>query len=150
MPVRPNAEPTQGHAGEPASGPVPIDFSAEIEKTLRLSRAAPSPAPVNDRAEPEDAWSETLDLVVHATETITAAQGRIADLELRNRELETRFAEELRMLSARVSAAEQELTRTEARRIAAEERAERAHQRAETATGWLRRIHDHATKHLQR
>jgi hypothetical protein len=117
----------------------------------RSSRAGPvGAAALNGASHPEDQWSETLDLVVRATGTIADGQARIADLEARNRELETRFAEELRVLAARVATTEQALTRAEARRIAAEERAEQAEQRADTAITWLRRIHDHAAKHLQR
>jgi hypothetical protein len=37
----------------------------------------------------------------------------------------------------------------EARRLAAEQRAERAERRADAAAGWLKRIHDHAGKHVR-
>ena len=144
MPVRPKVEASRGGAA--------TDFAAEIENTIRLSRlAATDRSAVTERPpSAADEWGETLDLVVHATEIIGAAQSRIAALEERNRDLETTFSEELRGLAARVAAAEQELARTEQRRAAAEQRAERAEKRADAAADWLRRIREHAAAHLRR
>lgn len=143
MPVRPRVE-AQPHRPSLEVGP-------GLANAGRSSPPEPvGAAALNGASDPEDQWSETLDLVVRATGTIADAQARIAELEARNRELETRFAEELRVLAARVATTEQALTRAEARRIAAEERAERAEQRADAAITWLRRIHEHAAKHLQR
>ena len=127
------------------------DWAAEIERTIRSSRVAAGPSPsAQVFATAADEWSDTLDLVVHATAVINAAHERIAELDARNRELEVSFAEELRALAARVAAAQEDLARVEARRLAAEQRAERAERRADAAAGWLRRIHDHAGKHVER
>jgi hypothetical protein len=106
------------------------DWAAEIERTIRSS-------------------ADTLDLVVQATTAINAAHERIAELDARNRDLEVTFAEELRALAARVTAAQEDLARVEARRLAAEQRAERAERRADAAAGWLKRIQDHAGKHVR-
>lgn len=123
------------------------DWAAEIERTIRSSRT-PALA-VQAFATAADEWSDTLDLVVQATAMINTAHERIAELDARNRELEVSFAEELRALAARVAAAQEDLARVEARRLAAEQRAERAERRADSAAGWLKRIHDHAGKHVR-
>jgi hypothetical protein len=126
------------------------DWAAEIERTIRSSAVAPAqPSPVQTLAGTADEWSDTLDLVVQATTAINSAHERIAELEARNRDLEVTFADELRALAARVTAAQEDLARGEARRLAAEQRAERAERRADAAAGWLKRIHDHAGKHVR-
>jgi hypothetical protein len=126
------------------------DWAAEIERTIRSSRTAPASSPA-DQSVPQtaDEWSDTLDLVVQATASIYAAHERIAELEARNRDLEVTFADELRALAARVTTAQEDLARVEARRVASEQRAERAERRADAAAGWLKRIHDHAGKHVR-
>ncbi len=126
------------------------DWAAEIERTIRSSALAPTqPSSVQTLAGTADEWSDTLDLVVQATTAINAAHERIAELDARNRDLEVTFAEELRALAARVTAAQEDLALVEARRLAAEQRAERAERRADAAAGWLKRIHDHAGKHVR-
>jgi hypothetical protein len=125
------------------------DWAAEIERTIRSSRAAAPSLAVQAFATAADEWSDTLNLVVQATAIINTAHERIAELDARNRELEVSFAEELRALAARVAAAQEDLARVEARRLAAEQRAERAERRADSAAGWLKRIHDHAGKHVR-
>lgn len=125
------------------------DWAAEIERTIRSSRVEPPPPEMQAFAAVADEWADTLDLVVQATTIINAAHDRIADLDARNRELEVTFAEELRALAARVTAAQEDLARVEARRVAAEQRADRAERRADAAAGWLKRIHDHAGKHVR-
>jgi hypothetical protein len=125
------------------------DWAAEIERTIRSSRIDPPPPAIEAFAAAADEWADTLDLVVQATTIINAAHDRIADLDARNRELEVTFAEELRALAARVTAAQEDLARVEARRVAAEQRADRAERRADAAAGWLKRIHDHAGKHVR-
>jgi hypothetical protein len=125
------------------------DWAAEIERTIRSSAGARVQPSSIQTAGPADEWSDTLDLVVQATTAINAAHERIAELDARNRDLEVTFAEELRALAARVTAAQEDLARVEARRLAAEQRAERAERRADAAAGWLKRIHDHAGKHVR-
>lgn len=126
------------------------DWAAEIERTIRSSQpAATQPASVEAEPGAADEWSDTLGLVVQATAIINAAHERIAELDARNRDLEVTFAGELRALAARVTAAQEDLARVEARRVAAEQRAERAERRADAAAGWLKRIHDHAGKHVR-
>jgi hypothetical protein len=126
------------------------DWAAEIERTIRSSRTGPASSPSADAVpQASDEWSDTLDLVVQATASIYAAHERIAELEARNRDLEVTFAEELRALAARVTTAQEDLARVEARRLASEQRAERAERRADAAAGWLKRIHDHAGKHVR-
>src|SRR5688500_652117 len=126
------------------------DWAAEIERTIRSSAGARvQPSSIQTTAGPADEWSDTLDLVVQATTAINADPERIAELAARNRDLEVTFAEELRGLAARVTAAQEDLSRVEARRLAAEQRAERAERRADAAAGWLKRIHDHAGKHVR-
>jgi len=126
------------------------DWAAEIERTIRSSAGAlAQPSSIQTIAGPADEWSDTLDLVVQATTAINAAHERIAELDARNRDLEVTFAEELRALAARVTAAQEDLARVEARRLAAEQRAERAERRADAAAGWLKRIHDHAGRHVR-
>ena len=122
-----------------APSPSSPDWTSDLDNVLRLAAAQDRRSGLGPDGE-EDAWIETLDLVVQATDTIRASEDRIAKLEARNRELETRLAEEVKSLQARMQATDKVIERAAAARVAAEDRARRAEERAETAEKFLSRI----------
>lgn len=116
---------------------------AELIRAATAGHALPDP--VQPTAEGADqSWVETLELVERATETVLGSEKRLAELERDNRELETRLADEVRSLRARMDVTNGLVQRAEAALRAAEDRAERAEERAAAAEEWLARIRQQA------
>jgi hypothetical protein len=73
-------------------------------------------------------WSETLEAVHRASNTLLAREERVRDLETELREVSERSSQAIEQLHAQIAELEHELGRSEARRTAAET--------------WLLRLHE--------
>jgi hypothetical protein len=116
-----------------ASSPPPQDSRkslADRDNVLRLALTPKAQAadPGAKGAQPKRDMTAALDLVVRASDALTASEVRTKELEARIRELAHRATEELNAADGRIKAAEA--------------RAQAAEARAQEMDEWLGRLHD--------
>jgi hypothetical protein len=116
-----------------ASSPPPHDNRKNLTDRDNILRLALTPKvqaadPAPKSAQPKRDMTAALDLVVRASDALTASEVRTKELEGRIRELAHRATEELNAADGRIKAAEA--------------RAQAAEARAQEMDEWLGRLHD--------
>lgn len=110
----------------------------QLERVLPFVMPQREPEAVQTSSEPTRRdWTDTLDLVRQASESIKASEARTAQIESRTQELVERAFEELAAAKARISAAEIATADAESRHKAAEIRASEAEARGKASEAKL-------------